>query len=464
MSVAMNDPNNQIPMKIEERALERASFCRYLMAAAEHEEAQFHMPGHRGGSVYPEILRENILSLDMTELPITEDLNDPGEVLREVQHAWANVLGAEDLLFLTGGSSSGIKAGLYALAGFKGQVIALTPVHKAFFQAASLLDLTTLYLPQDEAEARERLEQAPKDFDPNVLYITSPDYFGAVLDLPKWLELVRSYYPEIKLMVDEAHGARFTWLEHIPRALEMGATLAIQSAHKSLPALTPTALALTADASLVERLLEGVQLFGTSSAPLAMAAALDYALSYMDTTGEAELKRIRELFAELFDTLQAHKIYPYREALVSSSVKPLVQDPTRVVLDVTDIGSAYDAEAFLRQRGIAVEMVDPGRLLLLSYIGQPQEEFTQLIHALIDWTLSTPPALDQAAYKNYRQALARGYFPDTHGYAPHAQGVHLNHPQKKALIPYPPGLGLYAPGETADPDLLEQLRAAGIHF
>lgn len=450
--------------KLNERALERASFCRYLMAAAENEEAQFHMPGHRGGSVYPDVLRENLFALDMTELPITEDLNDPGEVLLEAQRGWAKVLGGEELLFLTGGSSSGIKAGLFAMAGFKGEVIALTPVHKAYFQAASLLDLTTLYLPQDEVEARVRLEQAPRDFKPTVLYITSPDYFGAVLNLPKWLKLIRTYYPEIKLMVDEAHGARFTWLNDVPRAIDMGATLTIQSAHKSLPAPTPTAFALTKDPSLFERLLEGVQLFGTSSPPLAMAAVLDYALSYMEVAGNDELLRLTKLWSKTFTTLSNQQIHRYAHALVPSNVNPLAFDPTRAVIDVTAIGSAYSAEAFLRQRGIAVEMADPGRLLLLSYIGQPESEFAHLTQTYIEWTLSSPEPLKQQAYEHYNQALARGYFPETHGYAPHAQITHLRYPHQKALIPYPPGLGLYAPGETADPALVEQLRAAGVHL
>ena len=150
----------------EKRALGRAFFAQHMLEAAHFERAGFHMPGHRGGNVYPASLKEHFLDLDLTELPITEDLNDPGPILRDVEQRWGRALGGSDLMFLTAGSSCGIKGGLFALAGFQGDVIALSPVHKAYFQAASLLNLTTSTFHKMKPSPKPILKQHPATLSP----------------------------------------------------------------------------------------------------------------------------------------------------------------------------------------------------------------------------------------------------------------------------------------------------------
>lgn len=71
--------------------------------------------------------------------------------------------------------------------------------------------------------------------------ITSPTYDGVVSDVKAIAEIAHKY--EIALIVDEAHGAHFQFSNYFPTsAVELGADLVIQSFHKTLPAMTQTAI------------------------------------------------------------------------------------------------------------------------------------------------------------------------------------------------------------------------------
>ena len=60
-------------------------------------------------------------------------------------------------------------------------------------------------------------------------------------DIEKIAEIVHIY--GVPLIVDEAHGAHFSFSEYFPTsALNLGADVVIHSLHKTLPAMTQTAL------------------------------------------------------------------------------------------------------------------------------------------------------------------------------------------------------------------------------
>ena len=81
--------------------------------------------------------------------------------------------------------------------------------------------------------------------------MTSPTYEGVVSDIHG----IASILHENKkiLIVDEAHGAHFVFHESFPRsAVTEGADIVVNSLHKTLPALTQTAL-LHLNGNLINR-------------------------------------------------------------------------------------------------------------------------------------------------------------------------------------------------------------------
>ena len=73
------------------------------------------------------------------------------------------------------------------------------------------------------------------------IVITSPTYDGVVSDIEAICEIAHRH--RVPVIVDEAHGAHFCFSDYFPKsAVACGADVVIQSTHKTLPAMTQTAL------------------------------------------------------------------------------------------------------------------------------------------------------------------------------------------------------------------------------
>jgi len=79
------------------------------------------------------------------------------------------------------------------------------------------------------------------DNDIKAVVITYPSFYGICSDIKRIAEVVHKYNKI--LIVDEAHGSHFTFNDRLPiSALQAGADISIQSAHKTLPALTQSSM------------------------------------------------------------------------------------------------------------------------------------------------------------------------------------------------------------------------------
>ena len=207
------------------------------MLARAQGHARFHMPGHKG----------TLDPFDMTELPSTDDLYNPQGAIREAERRIARSAGAGDAILLTGGATAGNLAMLlYASTRYR----SIRMERTAHVSAVSGLVLGDMAVGESGA-----------------VFATRPDYFGRAGALPR-AEL---------LMVDEAHGAHFTWWDSPPSAGRLGADLWVQSAHKTLPALTGGAWLFMKDASLYPQLLHLLRMVMTSSPPFPILRSLDNA-------------------------------------------------------------------------------------------------------------------------------------------------------------------------------------------
>ncbi len=73
------------------------------------------------------------------------------------------------------------------------------------------------------------------------MVLPSPTYEGVVMDIARLKKVTEKY--NVILIVDEAHGAHFPFHEYFPKsAIDCGGDIVIQSTHKTLPAMTQTAL------------------------------------------------------------------------------------------------------------------------------------------------------------------------------------------------------------------------------
>lgn len=475
-------------------------FLDHIKAFSDTERLSFHMPGNRGGKSFPEEFQGGFAALETTELNRTADLNDPTEVVLAAEALAAECFGAAKSFFFTSGSSMAIAAMLSAVCAPGARIWVDPTSHRSLAHTASLMDFELAFLPLAPSKGRSPLPKVDAEafysqihqegfLAGDAIYLCSPDYYGSIVDLTAWRSIADDL--SIPLLVDEAHGASFVaapeWMP--PSALSMGADLVVQSAHKTLPALAPSSFLHISQAAmrkwprLAEQVLRTRTLFQTSSPSFPVAASLDWARSYLATSGRETINKLLENIREFSERLT--KPFHFLEAAEG-------EDPTRIVIDFSE--SEWEAGELvlaLEEQGIDIEMTDLQRLVLIPALDQAREDFIRLAEVLeLLATCPVPQPMNPEAKANRenlsnllldsllrsREALRPresffASFRQSKGVSMREAREALSHNKKvvagMAIHPYPPGIPLYYPGESlniGDLDFLEQLLEAGLQL
>jgi arginine decarboxylase len=409
----------------------------------------------------------------------------------------ARCFGAGETFFLTNGATGGLLAMLAGLVGRQAPVILSRACHQAVIHAIALLDLEPIWLeasPPSEhcpwslvpAVSPQAIESALSGRpDARAIVLTYPDYYGTCAELEAIAAIAHRYGRLI--LVDEAHGAHLSaapeWLP--PSALAAGADAVVQSAHKTLPALTQGAY-LHLSSQLCDRqpaassqIRKALRIFMTSSPSFPVAASLDFARSWLENTGH---ESIRSLLSQI--SRFGQKLSGIVEVSPSSRhPADCLRDPCRMVIRwPSGHGSAIAAAHRLSQSGIDLEMADLTRLVLIPSLDQPASDFDRLAQA-IRQELSVVPAMPAPDTNDLiqlektwaRVLLTPGESVMTPGQALFSRELVIEVPLDQAtgriaaaaICPYPPGIALVLPGERINQerlDLLLSLQENGINL
>ena len=466
-----------------------------LLAARSLERAAFHMPGHGHGRGFIDRLG-NLASLDTTEKDITDDLHHPGEALNEARALWAEAAGSARTWMLAAGSSLCIKAAILAAVSQGGDLVLEPWSHVSAFYATEIGRLRPEFV---EGAARPAATFDPLPVtDPSALsdvlsslqeraeavFVTSPDYYGGLAPITELAEVCHHY--DILLIVDEAHGTHLTFMdESPPSALAQGADIVIQSAHKTLPALTPAALLHVSAEGLrrlgfprLQELEAWLKRLDSTSPSLLIAATADYARAWMEANGRAAAAAIRTGWQAIAaDPVIKATGLRFSPVGANDEVN-LVRDDLRCVIDcgAAGIRASYLVDS-LADRGIYVEMNDWRRLVLIPSFPTGAEDLRLLRQELPEawkaaWQKAArsapvrlgPAAVDELTLAAYRapRDLARDY-----GHVPDRQRYWLTVEESlgavsdRLILPYPPGLPLLWPGERVTEAKHAWLKAYG---
>lgn len=275
-----------------------------LIERTERETYRGHMPGHKGKPILP----EHIERIDFTELSDTGNLYDPDpqNIIRQAEQSFARALFAAtdpappiEVTYCAGGSTLLIQAALYATVenakcstwniSKPARILAARDAHRSFFSACALLGYEVDFLyPEYSPDGiaigvpPDALHAALRDEKYDAVYLTAPNYYGSFCRARELATVCAEL--AVPLIVDAAHAAGLvcgskcsTWnISHSTPNF-----VAIFSAHKTLEALGGAAFALSSGGFFAkEKLLRGMQLFGSSSPSYAILASLDLALSH----------------------------------------------------------------------------------------------------------------------------------------------------------------------------------------
>ncbi|MDD2534739.1 MAG: hypothetical protein PHC86_08585, partial [Eubacteriales bacterium] len=279
--------------------------------------------------------------------------------------------------------------------------------------------------------------------------------------------------------------------EMLPQtALAAGADACVQSAHKTLSALTQGAYLHVSQRlidlipSAVDQIRAALRVFMTSSPSFVIGASLDYARADLAANGHAKttalLQHIREFASQLTENWQLST--PTTPTTPSTpTMQEGQRDPLRLVLrnQTSQVPATHLAKQ-LSDRGIDIEMADLTRLVLIPALDTPKSDFEKLAMALNSLNLfdTTPSALNYsvpdttlfdekvALEQQWLELLmhpAEKILPagEVLFGAALTETIPLSHAANKIaatpISPYPPGIPLILPGERIDVARLDLL-------
>lgn len=426
----------------------------YEMLQAAANRASFHMPGHKGKVPFGQI---DVYALDTTELPLTDDLYTPERGVAEAQRLYAEAAGAARTLLLTNGSTSGnhVMLQLYAREG--DTVLLPRNAHMSAVNGCILGGLKVRWLPVSMTDdglcyLKESDVIAAMDAHPEAkaVFLTRPDFYGCCLPLEGIV--AAAHQRGMRVVVDEAHGAHFPWLEGVKSAGECGADAWVQSVHKELGGLTGAAalhLRDEADHAKALRLLRREQ---SSSPNFVMLMSIDDAREHMRLYGR---ERLDDIVAAVEEVRRALPFLGYRDAQEMWRGTGLTFDPTRLVIDAPQGGAALAAA--LRECGVDVEMHDLRRVVFIVTAMDEPEDVLRLLSILeeIPAVQAEIPALPMLTAIPERAMEVRAAAMADCENVPLMQCEGRIAAAAAGL--YPPGVPLVCPGEIVSAEVIHRL-------
>ncbi len=437
----------------------------------------YHMPGHkrRGMGELPGELAQ----LDITEIEGFDNLHQPEGILREMQQYAADAYGAEETFYLVGGSTCGILSAVSAAVPRGSKLLVARNCHKSIYHAAYLrhLQLSYLYpalLPEPgicEAVTAEQVQRAlERESDICGVLIVSPTYEGRIAEVKKIADTVHEY--GIPLIVDEAHGAHLGFHPAFaPGSSRAGADLVITSVHKTLPAMTQTAL-LHVNGSIVDRrrLRRFLRIYQSSSPSYVLMASIDNAV-HLASEGKLFFQKMYENWNHMLAQLSACRALTlWPTAALKKEEYQRHQDIGKLVISVKNTGMNGKElyRRLLEEYGLQMEMACDSYVLAMFTIGDTAAGYERLTQALLE--------IDSKLKRMETREARRGYPPMEREHVPFAGAWDQPCrwvPLKEAvgsyvgefLNIYPPGTPILVPGErmeAQDRTLIEQYLADGL--
>lgn len=432
------------------------------------EKVCFHMPGHASSRIYTELgydtLLENIYKIDTTEINGTDDLHNPKGLIGDLQKRISKNYGVKESIISVNGSTAGIISSISAVVGPEDKIIVDRGCHQSVLNALIFTGSESIFI---DAKIRDRginygvrtdeaIRLIEENKDAKAIVLTSPTYYGIVLDIKKISEVAHKY--GIIVIVDEAHGAHFNFSDIMPRSsVSLGADVAIQSFHKTLPVLNQcSVIHICSDRIDVIRLRECLKIFETSSPSYMLMGSIEIGLDIAKKYGDERIKKNVRSIREVS-----------KEAENIGFTTFIGDDGLRLFISAENFG--FKGKAFEKilseEYMINVEMSNYFGCLFLSTMANNEEDYEYLMLAL-------------ANIRENADALKKKYYDKIHISSNSSELIerlipHLKRERKlnlreafmeesklvkieesvglicaKSITPYPPGVAMVMPGEV----------------
>lgn len=363
----------------------------YLTEYAHSGILRLHMPGHKGK------VRDNILgrlnAMDITEITGAGNLYEYEGIIAESEKNASQLFSTAATFYMTQGSTLGIQT-MLAIMKYEGrQVIAARNAHRAFLSACVLLGIDVDWVFPSYTDSIisgnldfEEVRRHIQKYKRSCLYITSPDYFGAMADIEGLSELCHSC--GCLLIVDNAHGACLPFYKQNRHPISLGADICCDSAHKMLPAYTGAAYLHFRDKNLSMGAKERMTLFASTSPSYLIMCSLDLCNVFLADEIRQRLRNSVQWMDELKSSLSDRYCFEASDG-----------EPLHLTLNAKKSGTDGQRLASqLRKNGVEYEYADNTHIIMLFSPCDEHEDFIRLEKILKSISLRKSCCCDTGIY------------------------------------------------------------------
>lgn len=399
----------------------------------------FHMPGHKRNSKFGIIGSE----IDITEINGYDDLHNPKGLIKETENKLSELYGSKESIMLVNGSTVGILSAVFAMTNDGDTVIVAANCHKSVYNACALRKLKVVIAQPDfdeingiftkisQKEINNLLGAYP---DAKLVIITSPTYEGYISNISI----------KIPLLIDAAHGAHLPFCDfgEYPKA-----DIVISSLHKTLPALTQTAVANIYNDEFTSEMRRFIDIFETSSPSYVLMNSVSVCAEYLETQ-KNDFKIFEKSLRNFYSSTKLEKL---------SFIK--AEDLSKINISTAncDISGRELADILRLKYSFECESAQLRHVILMATVGDDTEIFKKLSHALTE--------IDQKVNSKESQPLPR---PEISGksynfeiYNENTDKTELKKSYGKIsaefIYAFPPGILVILPGDIISQDNIEMI-------
>lgn len=429
----------------------------------------FTTPSHgQGDFVNPaslKLLGHKFFTCDYSEIEGFDNLLNPIGIIRTSQVEAARIYGAKSTFFLTNGSTSGIVASMFALLNRCDKVLIARNCHQSVYNGLVLTGAVPLWLmPQYNKEwgiyetiSLDLLEETlARNKDIKAFIMTNPSYEGVMSDVYRISSVCKKY--NVKLLVDEAHGALWTYHKALGTpALMQGADIVVQSLHKTAGALNPAALLHVGLDSDIEpkNIQKALNLITTTSPSYPLLVNIESTINYLSSqNGQTKLQ---ELVKNVNRTIRFLKSIPNLEVYSYNN------DVTKILVKVTNMSGFELSDILFDEYNIEDELANEKSVMFLTGLGTTKSKLKKLEKALFDLCAKNikikpneereNPIVNIEPRVRYTPALLWGK-PSREVELKYA----LARVSMELIADYPPGIPILLPGEVIKKEHIEYLK------
>ena len=433
-----------------------------------------HMPGHKRNI---KLLGEKLpYKIDITEIDGFDDLHHPEGIIKEIEEKAKKIYKSKKSFILVNGSTCGILAGIRSVVNYGDKVLVARNSHKSVYNAIEVNCLNPIYvLPKIDkyginknVEANDIEKILEKNKDIKLVIITSPTYEGVLSDIKAIVNIAHKY--KVPVLVDEAHGAHLKFMENSNfEALNCGADIVIQSLHKTLPALTGTAiLHIKGDLVKEEDVRRELSIFETSSPSYILISSIDECLDLIERNGKKLFLDYQENLKYFYNeakTLKKFKVLG--NELLSNNNKKNIEEIEKKLYDFgkivvitknTNITGKELSDILRKDYKIEVEMASTYYIIAMTSICDNKESFERLLNALKEIDLKLKKTIEDNS-ASYEIQLPKKEM--TINEALNSKKFMLENYKnlegkisKEYIFAYPPGIPIITPGEVFDKNII----------